>query len=436
MDILFKNATVITLQEEIGILDNACVGVSQEKIEYLGKYDETCKADRVIDCSGKVIMPGLYNCHTHTPMSLLRGYENNRSLHDWLKNAIFPAEDYFRNVSKSTYIGALISIADMIESGTIAFSDMYFKMVDIAKAVDESGIKACLCNPILCNSDEAFDLKTDLSYLETKEVYEQYGYNNSRIKVDMGIHAEYTSNPEAWEQVIACAKDNKLNMQIHLSETKYEHENCKRKYGLTPTQLFDKFHLFDLKTTAAHGVWLEDSDIEILKDKPVTLVNNPVSNLKLASGIASVRDWLFEGINVTLGTDGMASNNSNDLFEEMKFSSLLQKNKYKDTTILPACDVIKMATINGALAQGREKESGKIQIGYDADLILLDFNSTRQTACYDYLSNIVFSCTGGDVVLTMCKGKILYENGEHKTIDVEKLIYEAKKMIAEFQNIF
>lgn len=433
MEFLFKNATVIAMQNEIDAQENVCIGVSRGKIEYLGNYDEKIVADRIIDCSNKVIIPGLYNCHTHTPMSLLRGYGNDRNLQDWLNNAIFPAEDYFRNVTNSTYVGAILSIADMIESGTIAFSDMYFNMIDIARAVEETGVKACLCNPVLCRLDDPYDFQKDFSYIETNEILHNYVTRDGNIKVDIGIHAEYTSTPAVWEKVIDFAKAQGLGIQIHLSETRYEHLCCKEKYGLTPTQLFNRYGLFDLKTTAAHGVWLEEADIEVLSDKKVTLVNNPISNLKLASGIAAVKEWMDAGINVALGTDGMASNNSNDIFEEMKMSSILQKNKYSDTTILSSKEVLKMATVNGALAHGRDA-SGKIEVGYDADLVVLNFNTTRQTACYDYLSNVVYSCTGRDVDLTMCKGRILYENGEHKTIDIERVVYEAKKMIQGFKN--
>lgn len=434
MDILFKNATVITMQKKRDIRKNTCIGIKGDKIAYIGKYNEKINAKKVIDCSNKVVIPGLYNCHTHTPMSLLRGYENDKNLQDWLNNAIFPAEDYFRKIDKSTYIGSLLSIADMIASGTIGFSDMYFRIDGIATAVEEAGVKVSLCNPVLCRNDSPFDLKNDLAYIETKHILDDYVKKDGNIKAEVGIHAEYTSNPQVWEQVIDFAVNQGLGIQIHLSETQYEHMQCKGKYGLTPAQIFNKYGLFELRTTAAHGVWIESTDIDIFRDKRVTLVHNPISNLKLASGIASVYEWVNAGINVTLGTDGMASNNSNDLFEEMKIASILQKNKYKDTTILGAEEILEMVTINGALAQGREMESGKIEVGYDADLVVLNFNSTRQTACYDYFSNIVFSSTGRDVDLTMCKGKILYENGEHKTIDIEKIIFEAKKMIQTFIN--
>lgn len=435
MDILFKNITIITMLENHQILHDSCVGVTGKKITYIGKFTEQLKSKRIIDGTNKVLIPGLYNCHTHTPMSLLRGYANDKKLQDWLYNHIFPAEDRFKSIENSTYIGALISIADMIESGTIAFSDMYFNMPHIAKAVFESGIKACLSNPVLPLEIENYHFFDDNCYFETKEVLEQYIKSCDRIKVDVGIHAEYTSNPNIWCEVIDFAYENKLNIHIHLSETKYEHEECKNKYKMTPTQIFNQYNLFNIKTTAAHCVWLEECDMDILEKCNVTVVNSPISNLKLASGIAPIDDILNKNINVALGTDGVSSNNSNDLFEEIKMVSLLQKYKYDDTTKIKAYDALKMATANGALAHGRENESGRIKVGYDADVVMLDFNNTRQTACYDYLSNIVYSCTGRDVLLTMCQGKVLYENGEHKTIDIEKLLYDARKIINKFVNI-
>ena len=426
MDLLFKNIKVITMDES---LPNAsCVGIEGEKIAYVGNYYNGLKAHRVNDGAYRVLIPGLYNCHTHSPMSLLRGYANDLKLQEWLNDYIFPAEAKIRASKDAIYYGALLSIADMIASGTTAFTDMYFDLPSIAKAVDESGLKACLSNPVFTLDPDYYDLFSDDCYNETIDIILNYaGRHDSRIKADVGIHAEYTSGPKAWVQAIDFANGHNLNMHLHLSETKYEHEKCKEKYGKTPTQVFDEYSLFDDTVTAAHCVWLEDADMDILADRNVSVAHNPVSNLKLASGIAPVYKMLKKGINVALGTDGVSSNNSNDLFEEIKLASILQKNLADDATVVKAHEALKMATVNGARAQGRQYESGMIKAGYDADIVMLDFNTTRQTACYDHISNIVYSVTGRDVLLTMCQGKILYENGEHKTIDIEKLIYNARK---------
>ncbi len=433
MDILFKDITVVTMQSDKTVLEKTCVGISGKIISYIGDYNDGLKAKRVIDGNNKVLMPGLYNCHTHTPMSLFRGYANDLNLQEWLFNYIFPAEKKLKKIPNATYVGAMISMADMIASGTVAFSDMYFGMNSIADAVVESGMKACLSNPILLNDIDNYNFFDDKCYSEMSELLNRLEETKGRVIIDAAIHAEYTSNPAAWTQVIDFAMEKKINMQIHLSETEFEHRQCKEKYNMTPAQMFNKYNLFDIKTSAAHCVWIDEDDMNILAEHKVSIIHNPISNLKLASGIAPIMKYINRGINVALGTDGVSSNNSNDLFEEIKIASLLQKNLYNDTTCMNSHDTIKMATKNGAYAQGREENSGMIKEGFDADIIMLNFNTTRQTACYDYLTNIAYSVTGQDVLLNMCQGKILYENGEYYSIDIEKTLFEAKKIIEQFK---
>lgn len=431
MDLIFRNVSMVNVYKN-RIDSISCIGVKDGKIAYMGEKDDNILGERVVDCSKMVMMPGLYNCHTHTPMSLLRGIEDNSVLQTWLKSYIFPAENYFREKKDAIYWASLLSIADMISSGIVSFSDMYFNMFEIAEAVFESGIKANLCNPIICQRDSMFSYYQDDSYTQTIEAIEKYK-SDEKIRIDVGIHAEYSSYPEAWNQVVGFALEKGLGLQIHVSETQKEHRECIDRYGITPTEKLSRCGVFDCHTTIAHGVWLEKNDIELLQEKDVTLVNNPISNLKLASGIANVKSWLDADINVTLGTDSVASNNSYDIFEEMKMCSLLQKNLYKNPMILPPYEIIKMATVNGAYAQGRDADSGKIEVGYDADLLLLDFNNVRQNISYDYMSNIIFSCTARDVYMTMCKGKILYENGEYKTIDIERVMHETKKLVNDYK---
>ncbi|MCL2873556.1 MAG: amidohydrolase [Defluviitaleaceae bacterium] len=428
MDILFNDITAITMEKSDPVLYNAFIGVTNGKICYIGKTRPKESIVREICGKNKVIMPSLINCHTHSPMSLLRGYSNDVKLKQWLFDDIFPAErkiDY-----DMAYIGAQLSIAEMIASGTTSMSDMYLGLPRIAEAVSEAGIKANLSNGILHFGDERCDFKTSKEYIETIEVVKEYHLkNHPLVKADASIHGEYTSSPDVWRQVIDFAKEYNLRMHIHLSESKDEHEDCKKRHGgLTPTQVFNKYELFDLPVMAAHGIYIEDCDIEILKNKNATIVHNPISNLKLASGIAPIHKTAASGVNIALGTDGMASNNSNDLFEEIKISCLLQKAICDDPTVIPAYQAIEMATVNGAIAQGRENECGKIKQGFDADIIMIDFDNERLTPSYDPISTIAYSSTGQDVCLTMCKGKILYENREFKTVDVEKVLFEARKI--------
>ncbi len=440
MDILFKNATVVTMDED-KVLHNALVGVKDGKIAYLEGFPAEAKKEqstesqavpeskRVIDCKHKVLMPGLINCHAHSPMSLLRGFAGDLNLQDWLFDHIFPAEKKMNG--EDVYKGALLTIAEMIASGTVSMTDMYFSLDSVAKAVFDSGFKANLSNAAISFEPETYRYQEDKVFTETMLVLENFQkQSQGRIKAEASIHAEYTSFPGLWTQVLDFAKAHSLAMHIHLSETKFEHEQCKGKYGLTPAQIFDKYDLFSVPVLAAHGVWLEEEDMDLLAGR-ATVAHNPVSNLKLASGIAPVTRMIQKGVNVALGTDGVASNNSHDLFEEIKLASILQKAATANPTVLPAKEVLRMATINGAKAQGRDN-CGAVKLGYDADLILLDFDNERLTPCYDPISGIVYSATGQDVVLTLCQGKILYENGEHKTIDLEKLLHEVRSIVTKF----
>ena len=432
MDILFKNITAVTMNPESPVLHNINLGIEGRKITYIQPTSTPPpKAKRNIDGANKVLMPGLYNCHTHAAMTLFRGYANDRALEDWLFNYIFPAER--KLTPKLTHTGTMLAIAEMISSGTVAFTDMYFFMDEVAAAAHEAGVLANVTNPII-GFDKDYDFYKDNVYPQTINALEKYhNKNDGRVKVDASIHGVYTSFAPAWEQVTDFAAKHNLWLQVHLSETSTEHNNCIATYGMTPAQVFHRHGVFDLPCLAAHGVWVSDEDIAILAERGVSVAHNPVSNLKLASGLAPVTKMQNQGVNVTLGTDGMASNNSHDLFEEIKLASLLQKYATMDPTAAPAHSVLEMATINGAKAQGRAQESGVLKVGYDADMLMIDFDNPRQTACYDPALNLAYTTTGRDVEMTVCRGQVLYEKGEYKTIDIEKLMHDAKQAMKVFK---
>jgi len=430
MDLLFKNITAVTMDGASSLLTNVYLGIQGRKITYIAPTGDAT-ATRVIDGTNKALMPGLYNCHTHAAMTLFRGYANDRALEDWLFNYIFPAER--KLTAKLTRTGTMLAIAEMIASGTIAFSDMYFFMDEVARAADEAGVLANVSNAVIGFEKDSYSFYKDNVYGQTITAMEEFHKKgDGRIKIDASIHGVYTSYAPAWKQVMDFAAANELALHIHLSETKTEHENCIKEYGMTPTQVFNQHGLFEFPTLAAHGVWVSDEDIKILAEKNVHVSHNPMSNLKLASGLAPVDKMLKQGVNVALGTDGMAANNSHDLFEEIKMASLLQKYTLNDPTAAPAKDVLAMATTGGAKAQGRDHESGKLAVGYDADLLMIDFDNVRQTACYDPVLNLAYSTTGRDVEMTICRGKVLYEKGEYKTIDIEKLLHEARQAMHIF----
>ena len=251
-----------------------------------------------------------------------------------------------------------------------------------------------------------------------------HGSADGRILIDASLHAEYTSNYKLWEALGEYALNEGLGMQVHLSETRKEHEACKEKYGLTPAQLLDCHHVFDSRALAAHCVWLEPEDMGLLARRKVTAVHCPVSNLKLASGKADVIAMVKAGMNVALGTDGASSNNNLDLFEEIKAASLMAKDVQSSAEALPPQAALMMATVCGARAQGRERECGMLKVGMDADLILLDFTQPHLMPCHDVLSHLCYAASGHDVIMTMVRGRILYAAGKYPTIDLDAVVRE------------
>jgi 5-methylthioadenosine/S-adenosylhomocysteine deaminase len=422
MDTLFSNVTVVTMDEELRVLFSAFVGVTEGKISYLSRKAPEEQPKEIINGEGMVLMPGLINCHTHLPMSPLRGYADDVDLQTWLNDYIFPRED--RLDSRSVKAATLLSIAECLRFGTTSVSEMYYFCDDIAQAVAESGIKANISRAIT-HFGEDFDFEKDTRCQEMVELVDKWhNYDNGRIKIEASIHGEYTSHHEVWDAVAEYAINEGLGMHVHLSESKKEHEECKDRHGLTPAQVFDCHKVFHAPAIAAHCVWLEPEDMAILAKRKTSAVHCPVSNLKLASGCADVTAMIKAGMNVALGTDSNASNNNLDMFEEIKAATLMAKGKSLDPTALPAQAVLMMATVCGARAQHREAECGMIKVGMDADLIMLDFTQPHLMPCHNVMSHLAYCVSGHDVVMTMVRGKILYAAGKYPTIDLEAVVRE------------
>lgn len=422
MDTLFANATVVTMDEDLRVLFSAFVGVTDGKISYLSRKAPEERPQKIINAEGMVLMPGLINCHTHLPMSLLRGYADDCATAQWLEDYIFPRED--RLDGRSVKAAALLSIAECLRFGTTSVSDMYFFSDEIAQAVAQSGIKANLSRSMTLFSEE-FDFEKDPACLEMVALKEKWhGYDNGRIRIDAAIHGEYTSDYRLWDVLGEYAVNEKIGMHVHLSATQQEHESCLSRNGLTPAQVLDCHGVFHTRAIAAHCVWLEPEDMQLLAKRKVSAVHCPVSNLKLASGCAKVSDMVKSGMNVALGTDGGASNNNLDLFEEIKAASLMAKAASSDPKALPAQAAVMMATVCGARAQGREQECGMIRPGMDADLILLDFTAPHLMPCHNVMSHLAYSVSGHDVVMTMVRGQVLYSAGKYPTIDMESVVNE------------
>lgn len=418
---LIKNITLI--DENFQVQENRYVGIDDERITYISKEVPKQDFGRVYDGTGKLLMSGFVNTHAHSPMTLMRGYGENLALQDWLNQKIFPFED--KLTGDAVYWGTLLAMAESIRFGIVSTTDMYYFSEDMIRAIDESGAKNNISRSITCFDDS--DLWSLQSAKEMKSIYETYhNAAGGRIKVDMSIHAEYTSTPKIVQQLAEYTQSIGTNMHVHLSETKLEHEECKQRHGMTPAAYFNKLGLFETPTTAAHCVWLEDEDFTILREKGVTAASNPVSNMKLASGVCNVPKLLESGINVSLGTDSVASNNSLNFIEEIKFLACAAKERLKDPTAVTPKQALRAATLAGAISQGRE-DCGSVKEGNKADLIVIDISGPHMQPAHDLINNLVYSASGSDVVMTMADGKILYENGQYTTIDIEKTIHEANR---------
>lgn len=425
MDILFSNVTVVTMDEAMHVMVSAHVGVTGTKISYLSKDAPKEKPEKIIDGTGMVLMPGLVNCHTHLAMSLLRGAAEDCGPGAWLDEFVFPRTD--RMDARSAKAAVLLSLAECLRFGITSVSDLYAFPEVTAQCVAEVGMKANIAAPLALFTDESeeFDFEKDPQCAKLREDVEKWnGYDDGRIRMECGLQAEYTGNYRLWEPLADYAREKGLRLQMHLSESAQEHESCLDRTGLTQAQLLDCHHVLDVPVTAAGCAHLEPEDMALLGKRKATAVWCPVSGMKFAQDAVPVTELVKNGMNVALGTDSVASNNSLDLFEEMKTAALLSKFTSKDPAAMPAAAVLMMATACGARAQGREAECGMIKVGMDADLILVDFTAPHLMPTHNVLSSLVYSAKGSDVALTMVRGKVLYAAGNFPTIDLSAVVKE------------
>ena len=365
----------------------------------------------VIDGGDGICMPGLCNAHTHAPMVLLRGAGADLPLADWL-GCVMKLEENF--TPETIYTGTMLAIMEMLRGGTTSFLDMYFHCDEMIRAVIESGIRA--------NITRGSTSLEGVAYHE--ELHRSFDGADGRVRVYMGLHAEYTTDETVVMAALDMAKKLGVGVHVHLSESAPEVAGCYERHGVTPPVYFERLGLFDVPVTAAHCVHLTDEDIDILRRHDVTAVHCPASNMYLASGISPVAKLRGRGVRVALGTDGAASNNTLDMFREMRLAALLSKVTTGSASVIPARDIIEMATVNGARAMGFDN-TGVLAAGKNADLVILNGDALHLNAD-DIAANIVYSASGADVTLTMVGGRVLYRDGEYMTIDAERVRAEGK----------
>lgn len=421
---LFKN--IMILDENFETKENMFVGVQGERIDYIGTEMPAKDYGEMIDGTGRILMPGFYNAHAHSPMTVLRGYGENLALQEWLTEKIFPFED--RLTGEDVYWATLLCMAESLRFGIVSTSDLYFFVSEMTDAVVKSGAKNNICRSLSNFDGTPFDEMKSAQEFKAA-VRDLNGAGNGRVIMEASLHAEFTSDEATARSLAAYAKEHSLRMQVHVSETKIEHEECKERHGgRTPTQYLSDCGIFDVPAIAAHCVWIEGEDFDILKDKGVTVATCPCSNLKLASGICNTPEILRRGIKLAIGTDGVSSNNSLNFLEEMKTMALLGKISGGDPTAITPKQVLYAATRGGALAQGRD-DCGLVKEGFRADLIMLRTDVPNMHPVYSMDSNLVYSASAGDIMMTMVDGKVLYKDGEYTTIDVREAIAETNRSV-------
>ena len=419
---LITNSYVLDMVEDAPNIKKADILINDNIIE---KVEENIKLDgeyEKLNARGMLIMPGLVNTHSHAAMSIFRGYKDDRMLMDWLENAIFPVEEKLE--PEDIYWNAYLSCLEMIKSGTTTCNDMYFGMDKTIQAMEETGIRGVVS---WCITDDSIKDKPE----KTREFVGKYNNNpDSRIKVLVSAHAPYTCNPETIKLCVDLAKELNTGIHIHLAETQDEARIVNDRYEKSSTEYLADLDVFDVPVILAHGIYISDSDIELMKEKNMRggISHNPISNCKLSSGICDVVKLRKNGFNVGLGTDGIGSTTTLDMFEEMKTAAYLQKVNTMIPTAITAYDILKMATIEGAKVLGLENQIGTIEVGKKADLIFIKTDKIHLQPENDVCSNIVYSANGSDVELVMIDGKIIMQHRKMTNLDEKEVIRHVKKI--------
>ena len=428
MKLLLSHADILTLDNGNWVtLRDAYLGIENNVICCISQTMPSEPFDSVKNLRGKLLIPGLINCHCHAPMVFLRGIGSDKNLQDWLYHYIFPTEAKWTD--KGIRAASDLAILEMLASGVTSFSDMYYRNVNTIEALCEAGMKANLCRSTQGRPELPYTKNTDCQ--EGIALFEQFhNYNGGKIRIDFCIHAEYTNTPETIEAYSAACLEHHGRMHLHLSETRHEQDACIEKYGMTPAALFEKLGTFRNPTTAAHCVWVTPEDMDILLRNGVSPVHCPSSNMKIGSGFAPIQQMLDRGINVTIGTDGAASNNNLNMLEEMHLASIIHNGYTGDPTVVKPGDVLKMATINGARLQGRG-DTGELRVGKKADIVAIDFDKPHLIPALDYPAMLCYAVQDSDVCMTMVDGKILYENGAYLSMDAERIKATARVALEE-----
>ena len=417
MGIVLKDILAVLPAGDKDEVKETTIYIEGNRIEAIGERPQGFHEEKVIDGKDRLVIPGLINCHTHSYMAFMRNVADDLSFMDWLFGTIDPIEQQMTD--EDTYWGACLAIIEMIKSGTTCFNDMQMNIHQTTRAVKESGMRAVISRGLIGSGhDEAGQMRLRQAYEERDAAKDC-----DRLSFMLGPHAPYTCDDGFMRVVSEEAKKNGMRIHVHLSESVSEMEQIREKYGLTPIEMADRNGLFDVPAIAAHCVQVTDEDIAILKGKKVSVVTNPASNMKLGNGFAPIGKMVEMGVNVCLGTDGAASNNSLNMFRELGLLTLIHKGVNKTPQCISAREGFRIATINGAKALGLEEETGSIEAGKKADLVILDLNTPSLTPRNNLIAGLSYSANGSEVETVIIDGKIVMEDRKVLTMD-EELVYK------------
>lgn len=421
MKTLITNAYVLDMVGDTANIEKKDILINNNIIEKIEKdIDKDIVVDEKINAKNMLVMPGLINTHTHLAMSIFRGYKTDKKLMDWLENAIYPVEDKLK--PEDIYWNSYLSCLEMIKSGTTTCNDMYFGMNKTVEAIRDTGLRAIVA---WCIKDDSIKDKIE----QTREYAKKYNYDeNSKIKISVSADAPHTCNPDTIKLCVDLAKELKTGLHIHLAETIDEETKIKSRYNKRSTEYLNDLDVFDVPVVLAHGIYVSDSDIEILKKIKGGISHNPISNCKLSSGICDVTKLRKNGISIGLGTDGIGSTTTMDMFEEMKTAAYLQKVNTMEPSSISAYDILKMATIEGAKVLGLENEIGTLEPGKKADVIFIKTDKLHMCPANDVCANLVYSSNGADVETVMIDGKVIMQNRKMINLDEKQVMRQVKKI--------
>ena len=434
IDLIVEGQSVVTMDANDTVIENGAIAVDDGVIVAISTSTEIharYSAAETLGGDNRIVLPGLINGHSHAAMTLLRGVADDLALMDWLTNYIFPAEVQFVD-AEFVRIGTELACWEMIRGGTTTFVDMYYYPDVIADVVDNCGMRALISATVIDQRSPDAESAVD-SIQKGSEFIRRWQGKNSRITPIFGPHANYTLNADQLRATRAAAMALGVPISIHMSESPFEVQYSKDTFGMTSIEFFESIGFFEGPTIAAHVVWPTEAEIPILVERKVGVIHNPTSNMKIASGIAPVTDMLKAGVRVGLGTDGAASNNDLDMWEEMRLASFLQKVEQMNPQVLPASTVLRMATSGGATAIGLGDAIGSLEVGKRADLIQVAFEDVHHVPTYNVVSHLVYVNDEQDVVSVVVDGNILMREREILTIDTERVAAEATAFAARIQ---